>query len=91
MGAAGLPVNHDLIPFGDRVVDRERQVGEAPAALLDVVFDVLRSRIKRRKHRVMVAAIVCDELRDSVQISPAPTLVHESLHDLLVVCGLHVT
>jgi hypothetical protein len=55
-----------------------------------VVFDVLRSRGKRREHGVVVTAVVCDEFHDSVEVSPAPTLVHESLDDLLIVCGLRV-
>lgn len=90
VGAVGCPVDDDLVPFGDGVVDREHQVGEAVAACLDVVFEVLRSGGERREHGVVVTAVVCDEFHDSVEVSPAPTLVHESLDDLLVVCGLRV-
>jgi hypothetical protein len=81
-------VDHNLIPFGDGVVDREHQVGEATAALLDVIFDVLCAKSKRTEDRVVVTAIVCDEFRDGVEVFPAPTLVHQPLYDLLVVCGL---
>jgi hypothetical protein len=90
VGAGACPVDHDLVPFGDGVVGRERQVGEAAAACLDVVLDVLRSGSKRREHGVVVTAVVCDEFRDSVEVSLAPTLVHESLYDLPVVSGLRV-
>jgi len=34
--------------------------------------------------------IVCEELRNRVEVSLVPTLVHESLYDLPVVCGLRV-
>jgi hypothetical protein len=90
VGAGGCPVFHNLVPFGDGVVVREHQVGEAVATCLDVVLDVLRSRAERREHRVVVTAVVCDEFRDGVEVSLVPTLVHEPLYDLLVVCGLRV-
>jgi hypothetical protein len=90
VGAGSCPMVHDLVPFGDGVVVREHQIGKAVAAGLDVVLDVLRSRGERREHRVVVTAVVCDEFQDGVEISLVPTLVHEPLYDLLVVCGLRV-
>jgi hypothetical protein len=43
VSSTGCPVDHDLVAFGDGVVDRKLQVGKAPAAALDVVPYVVRS------------------------------------------------
>src|SRR5260370_36322262 len=86
--AAPRLVKHDLVAFGDGVVDRKVEIGAAVPARLDVPPDVVRPGCERGEHRVMVVASACDEFANCVQLSLTPTLVHEPLRDLLVICGL---
>src|SRR5260370_17001152 len=90
VSAAARPVQHDLVAFGDGVVDRKFEIGEAVPARLDVPPDVVRPGCERGEHRVMVVASACDEFANCVQLSLTPTLVHEPFLDLLVIFGLSV-
>jgi hypothetical protein len=84
VGSVGGPVDDDLVALGDRVVDGESEIGKGLAAVLDVVPDVLRSRGEVWEDRIVKAAIVGDEVGDSVELSVIPALFHKAVDDLLV-------
>ena len=90
VSSSGCPVDHDLVAFGDGVVDRKLQVGKAPAAALDVVPYVVRSRGEGGEYGIVETALVCDKFGDDVQLSLVPALVYEPAYDLLVIGWLLV-
>ena len=58
VSSVGCPVDDDFIALGDGVVDGEERtsdIGKCLAACLDVVFDVLDSRVHVGKHWIVVA------------------------------------
>jgi hypothetical protein len=46
VGARAGPVDYDLIPLGDSVVDCEPEIGEATTAALNVVAEIVSSGCK---------------------------------------------
>ena len=84
MGSDAGPVDHDLVPLGDCVVDGELEVWEAVSAHSDVMFEVIGSGLEGRKNRVVVGAGVCNEFSDLVELAQVPAVVDIPVDNLLV-------
>jgi hypothetical protein len=84
VGSVGCPVENDFIAFSDGVGDGEFQIGKCPAACLDVVFDVLNSRVQVGKDWIVEVNLVCEQLGGLVEVSLVPAFLYELLDDLLV-------
>jgi hypothetical protein len=84
VSAGDGPVNHNLVPLGDRIVDGELVIGEAVSAHGDVMFEVIDSGLEGWKDRVVVGAGVCNELSDLVELAQVPAVVDIPVDDLLV-------
>lgn len=84
VGSDTGPVNDDLVPLSDRIVDGELVVGEAVSAHRDVSFEVIDSGLEGWKDGVVVGAVVCDEFSDLVELAQIPAVVDVPVDDLLV-------
>lgn len=84
MGSDTGPVNDNLVPLGDGIVDGELIVREAVSAHRDVTFEVIDSGLEGWKDGVVVGAGVCNKLSDLVELAQIPAVVDVPVDDLFV-------
>lgn len=87
VGAAGCPLDDDLIALRDGVIDGEAQIGKGFAATLDMVAHVLCPGREAGEHRIVKAAVARKNLRDHVELSMVPAVFDEAMDDLLIFFG----
>src|SRR5688572_11492752 len=79
MRALGGPAGHDLIPFGDLVIDREMNIREGVAVGCDELFAALGAIRKARNGSWATVDVVLDEyLIQHSQIPFIPDFIEET-------------
>jgi hypothetical protein len=77
-------MDHNLVPFGDGVVNSEFAVGKTIPTHGDVASKVVYARLEGGEDGIVVRAVLRDEFPEFVQLSQVPAVVHVPVHDLLI-------